>query len=278
MKKILCILFITPVLFVTSCGKEENSDYLPILCRGNTSSIPEQQIYIPNVFTPDGNSVNDRFKPSIQGGEQYNYSFIVYNNNGVEVFNTNSIGDSWRGDFNNEIGQPCEEGQYIYSIIYNGYHLQGEVSLIRVLNPELQGYAEVFLNFPEGIQYCSFGDEIDAYNGFIYPIVEHIDLWAPTQTITVEEYPCLAKITVVDANDEPISGCKVVTYIDEDTSHTVYREGLTDNFGKCIFSYKNVAIINVRAEFPEGDSGGLSDEDEMTLVYGETVSTTIKVQ
>ena len=70
---------------------------------------------IPNVFTPNGDGVNDYFYP-----RQYltkgltEFSMTIYNRWGQEIFTTNTLdGRGWDGNFNNT---PQPEGVYIYII------------------------------------------------------------------------------------------------------------------------------------------------------------------
>lgn len=92
-------------------------------------------INIPNVFTPNGDGVNDYFFPRqllSRGVTQFNFS--VYDRWGVQIFQSTSLdGRGWDGKFNNK-AQP--EGVYIYVIdvqFMNGTteHHQGNVTLLR---------------------------------------------------------------------------------------------------------------------------------------------------
>jgi len=90
---------------------------------------------LPNVFTPNGDGVNDYFFPRdlLTSGATM-FKMEVYNRWGEEVFSTESTdGQGWDGRFN---GTPQPEGVYIYVIdvsFKNGKteHHQGNVSLLR---------------------------------------------------------------------------------------------------------------------------------------------------
>ncbi len=69
---------------------------------------------IPNAFTPDGNSLNDIFKPTINQ-EVQNFSFIVFNRYGQKVFETHEYGKGWDGTLKGK-AQPA--GSYVYNIKY----------------------------------------------------------------------------------------------------------------------------------------------------------------
>jgi gliding motility-associated-like protein len=108
----------------------------------NTLCIPYlPQIWVPNVFTPDNNTVNDSFKISTIGIK--NYKLTVYNTWGEVVFSTSSepgfpkspsgdIGAGWDGRFH---GQPVPEGVYFYTISAFGnaeyFFQKGTVQVMR---------------------------------------------------------------------------------------------------------------------------------------------------
>ncbi len=90
---------------------------------------------IPNVFTPNGDGVNDYFYPRqllTRGLTSVNIN--VYNRWGQLVYQTTSLdGRGWDGTFN---GQPQPEGVYVYIIDANFKdgqmeHHQGNVTLLR---------------------------------------------------------------------------------------------------------------------------------------------------
>jgi gliding motility-associated-like protein len=71
-------------------------------------------IGIPNAFTPNGDTKNDIFKPTIFQAVQ-NFSFIVFNRYGQKVFETNEYGKGWDGTFK---GKTQSSGSYVYNIKY----------------------------------------------------------------------------------------------------------------------------------------------------------------
>jgi gliding motility-associated-like protein len=66
-------------------------------------------IYVPNIFTPNGDTSNDLFQISGQGIEIFHLE--IYNRWGQLLFVSSSINDSWDGNFNNK---PEPEGTYYY--------------------------------------------------------------------------------------------------------------------------------------------------------------------
>lgn len=70
------------------------------------------QFYMPNVFTPNGDGLNDGFGPvGIYFANQY--TFTIYNRWGEIVFRTDKPGELWDGTYQNKL---CPNGIYIYTI------------------------------------------------------------------------------------------------------------------------------------------------------------------
>ncbi len=67
---------------------------------------------LPNVFSPDGNQVNDKFIP-------FPYRFvdkidlIIYNRWGMKVFESSDPDINWDGNYFKN-SEPCSEGVYYY--------------------------------------------------------------------------------------------------------------------------------------------------------------------
>jgi gliding motility-associated-like protein len=76
----------------------------------NITVIENPYLDLPNMFTPNGDGLNDRFRP-IYAGYQQIKSFKIFNRYGQEVFNSRSSEDSWDGTFS---GQPLEIGVYFW--------------------------------------------------------------------------------------------------------------------------------------------------------------------
>ena len=68
-------------------------------------------LYAPNVFSPDGDGINDYFAFKGQGVE--NYSLEIYNRWGQLVFQANDLNDSWNGDYR---GSAAPLGTYVYQV------------------------------------------------------------------------------------------------------------------------------------------------------------------
>jgi gliding motility-associated-like protein len=68
-------------------------------------------LWIPNSFSPNGDGLNDEFRISCSGIQQFHIS--IYDRWGEKIFESNSLQNPWNGTFKNE--KPSE-GAYIYKI------------------------------------------------------------------------------------------------------------------------------------------------------------------
>lgn len=75
---------------------------------------PEFRFFIPNAFTPDGDGLNDTFKPSLFG--VYNYRFMIFNRFGQQIFDTTDPDTAWDGTYE---GALCAPDIYVYKIIFS---------------------------------------------------------------------------------------------------------------------------------------------------------------
>jgi gliding motility-associated-like protein len=75
-----------------------------------------ENISIPNVFTPNGDGLNDYFVIELPPCEEY---FIkILNRKGQIVFETDKQTENWNGRVKNS-GENCEPGVYVYVLKYN---------------------------------------------------------------------------------------------------------------------------------------------------------------
>jgi len=91
------------------------------------------EIYIPNVFTPNGDGINDIFYFTIQGALCFHAN--IYNRWGVLVYELNSEPEGWPGTIR-QTGEPAADGTYYYILNYCDYknvshELDGFITLIR---------------------------------------------------------------------------------------------------------------------------------------------------
>ena len=79
------------------------------------------EYYLPNAFTPNGDGLNDVFRP-IPAGMKSTEFFRVFNRNGQLVFQTNRWLEGWDGKFK---GKNADQGTYVWSI--KGYDVNGRL-------------------------------------------------------------------------------------------------------------------------------------------------------
>lgn len=93
-------------------------------CIGEDSSyvvfstvLPPELIKIsfPNAFTPNGDGLNDEFKPVTNSTDIEHFSLSIYNRWGALVYQTSDITQGWNGTYKGEL---CQAGAYVYKIAY----------------------------------------------------------------------------------------------------------------------------------------------------------------
>ncbi len=96
--------------------------------------ITIQEIYlgVPNVFTPDGDGINDKFMAVYSSIKEF--KMIVFNRWGRKVFQTSDPGEAWDGKIG---GKNAAEGVYFYVVTAKGFNkgeerkMEGPVHLLR---------------------------------------------------------------------------------------------------------------------------------------------------
>lgn len=91
----------------------------------------EPLIFIPNAFTPDKNSTNDRFLPN--SGGMKTYKMRIYNRWGEKLFETENNEVGWNGEY---LNKEVPSGVYVYVIDYTdyrnrSYQAKGTLHLLR---------------------------------------------------------------------------------------------------------------------------------------------------
>jgi len=71
-------------------------------------------LYVPKAFSPDGDGINETFKPSGYGMDENVYEMLIYNRWGGLIYRTTSPYDSWDGY--DRKGKECPPGEYVYII------------------------------------------------------------------------------------------------------------------------------------------------------------------
>ena len=80
----------------------------------NTITIQDDlMIYVPNAFTPNGDGLNENFKPSLSGVDTEGYEFFIFNRWGELLYETNNLTHGWNGTYQ---GKLVRNGVYIWTI------------------------------------------------------------------------------------------------------------------------------------------------------------------
>jgi gliding motility-associated-like protein len=74
------------------------------------------KVYMPNVFSPNGDGANDLFKIEAYGVGEFTWS--VYSRWGDLVFAADSVDDQWDGSFD---GQSLDPGVFVVRLIYKDF-------------------------------------------------------------------------------------------------------------------------------------------------------------
>ena len=73
--------------------------------------IIEGELFIPNIFSPNGDGSNDMFY--VRGAGFSEFQLIIYNRWGEKVFETEDNSKGWDGTFNEKFVNP---GVFVYYI------------------------------------------------------------------------------------------------------------------------------------------------------------------
>ncbi|MBX3162904.1 MAG: gliding motility-associated C-terminal domain-containing protein [Bacteroidetes bacterium] len=73
--------------------------------------LPDFTIFVPNIFTPNGDNLNETFKPVVRG--QKEYRFQIFNRWGQKIFETTDINQGWDGTFRGEL---AKADSYVWKI------------------------------------------------------------------------------------------------------------------------------------------------------------------
>jgi gliding motility-associated-like protein len=96
---------------VTSTEQCKSTDSVTILFSG-------EPFWMPNAFSPNGDGLNDVFKPVQRYDYVSSYHFSVYSRWGELIFETSDIEQGWDG---NHKGKLAPLGSYVYRIVYTAH-------------------------------------------------------------------------------------------------------------------------------------------------------------
>jgi len=96
----------------------------------NVVECPDNSIYAPNAFTPDGNQLNNVWRPISYNC--YDVHYMIYNRWGEMVFESYDPNTGWDGSYKSQL---CQTDVYVYVLEwrdnYDRYHREcGHITLL----------------------------------------------------------------------------------------------------------------------------------------------------
>jgi gliding motility-associated-like protein len=79
----------------------------------------ELNVFIPNMFTPNGDGINDTWKPKISEFSKEGYQMSIFDRWGQRIFHTTNVDDTWDGTVNGKLVAP--NTIYSYRIIVRDF-------------------------------------------------------------------------------------------------------------------------------------------------------------
>jgi gliding motility-associated-like protein len=119
----------TYTLTITDANGCINVDSIIVFTQNSLCGEP--YIFVPNVFTPDGDGLNDAF--FVRGANLTDFYLTVYNRWGELIFETNDQSRGWDGTFKGKTLAPDVFGYYLRCRCDDGtpYFKKGNVTIIK---------------------------------------------------------------------------------------------------------------------------------------------------
>lgn len=106
-------------------GCQDSAEYRVLVCN-------QEKVYIPNAFTPNGDSANDLFRVVPHEGAEVVRTMVVYNRWGQKVYEGSGNNAGWDGKIGDK---PAPSDVYVWILDYecggNSVRESGEVTLLR---------------------------------------------------------------------------------------------------------------------------------------------------
>ena len=96
-------------------------------------TISESKLEFPNAFSPNGDGINDTFKPKGEWRSIVSFRAIIVNRWGQKLYEWHDPAGEWDGKYN---GHDVEDGVYFLQVIAKGadgkeYHIRKDINLLR---------------------------------------------------------------------------------------------------------------------------------------------------
>ena len=101
-----------PVIVVSESSEEQAQETTEVDNQEETFTEVEEEVILPNIFTPNNDGANDFFEMNI--GEKQDFQIVVINQMNKVVFQSNSVDFRWDGMLPS--GEPVPSGNYVYFI------------------------------------------------------------------------------------------------------------------------------------------------------------------
>ncbi|MCC6817385.1 MAG: PKD domain-containing protein, partial [Bacteroidia bacterium] len=110
---------------------QNDYDTLAISVSNHAQVYPQSKLFVPNAFSPDLNTINEKFGPN--GQYIVRYKLSIFNRWGEKLYETDDCMGAWDGTYKNE---RCQQDVYLYHIEALGadnktYNLEGTFTLLR---------------------------------------------------------------------------------------------------------------------------------------------------
>ena len=101
-----------PVSVSSESSEEEIQEMPDVENQEETFTEAEEEVTLPNIFTPNNDGANDFFEINIS--EKQDFQIVVINHMNKVVFQSNSVDFRWDGMLPS--GEPAPSGNYVYFI------------------------------------------------------------------------------------------------------------------------------------------------------------------
>lgn len=97
---------------------------------------PEMTVFVPNVFTPNGDGVNDFFQPIMRGIRVDKYRLDIFNRWGDLIWSTTNPDDAWPGSIRENPIETVKQDTYVWRITVRDHigikhEFNGHVSVLK---------------------------------------------------------------------------------------------------------------------------------------------------